>query len=97
MIIKVERSGGVAGIPFYKEVDTSKLPSSLLIKLKKLVDSPNPLRSTKSAPKGAGDYYIYKISIPYGSSQRSIECTQYDINEDIKALFRYVERNSRKL
>jgi hypothetical protein len=92
MIIKVERSGGLAAIPFYKEVDTSKLPSNLQVRLKKMVESPKPLRSTKATPKGARDHYVYKISIQDGSSQRIIECTQYDINEDIKALVRYVEK-----
>ena len=96
MKIKVERSGGLTGIPFYREVDTGKLPPTLQGKLRKILESPKPLRSVKPTPRGAGDYYVYKILINDGSSKRTIECNQYDISEDIKALVKYLEKNPNK-
>ncbi len=96
MIIKLERSGGLAGISFYKEVDASTLPSTLLNKVKKIMEYPNSLHSLNALPKGSRDHYTYKISINDGSRERTIECTQYDINEDMKALVRYFEVNSKR-
>ena len=97
MKIKVERSGGLAGIPMFNELDSKDLPSPLLSTVKKIVENTNlssiPLKVT---PKGAGDHYSYKISIKDGIQQRVIECNQYDIQDDLKSLIRYIEKNSKK-
>ena len=50
----------------------------------------------KSSPRGAADHYTYKISIQDGTNQNVIECNQYNIQDDLKSLIRYVEKNSKK-
>jgi len=97
VIIKVERNGGLAGIRTSTEIDAKDLPSSLITKVRKIMgnaeSSSLPLKAT---PMGAADHYIYKISIQDGIPQRVIECNQYNIQDDLKSLIRYIEKNSKK-
>ena len=97
MIVKVERSGGFTGIPISNEIDTKDLPSTLVTKLNKIMEntrSPSlPLRST---PKGAADYFTYKISVKDGANERVIECNQYNLQDDLKSLIKYVNSYSKK-
>jgi hypothetical protein len=55
-----------------------------------------PPLSIKSSPRGAADHYTYKISIQDGRNQRVIECNQYNIEDDLKSLVNYIERNSKR-
>lgn len=96
MIIKIERSGGLTGIPIIKEVDAKDLPSALATTVKKIMVNAksfsNPLKST---PRGAADHFTYKILIQDGSNRSVIECSEYNIHDDVKSLIRYIERTSK--
>jgi emfourin len=95
--IKVERSGGFAGIPISNEIDGKDLPSGLTRTAKKIMEDKSvPSLSIKSSPRGAADHYTYKISIQDGRNQRVIECNQYNIEDDLKSLVNYIERNSKR-
>lgn len=97
MRIRVERSGGLAGIPISNEMDEKDLPSALISTAKKIIEDKRlSSLSIKSSPKGAADHYSYKISINDGVQRRIIECTQYDIQDDLKSLIRFIEKNSKK-
>lgn len=97
MIIKIERTGGLAGLSEKSELDSDDLPPSLETIAKKMINSTKKLQMTsKSTPKGAADHYTYKISIRDGVNENMIECNQYDIQDDLKSLIKYVERNSNK-
>ena len=93
MIIKVERSGGFAGIPVSNEIDANNLPSALVTKLKKIMENTNsstlPIKDT---PRGAADHYTYKISIQDGVNLKVIECNQFNIEDDLKSLVKFVEK-----
>jgi hypothetical protein len=95
--IRVERSGGFAGISTYSEIDGKDLPIKIMTTAKKILAKPKssslPLRA---APKGSADYFTYKILIQDGENCRVIECTQYSIQEELKSLVRYVEKTSKK-
>ena len=95
MKIIVERSGGLTGLPLSKEMDIKDLPSALITTTKKIMGdeilSPLPMKST---PIGAADHYTYKISIQNGVNQKVIECNQYNIQDDLKLLVKYIEKNS---
>lgn len=97
MKIKVERSGGFAGIPLFNEMDEKDIPSSLVHSAKRIIEtgkvSPG---AAKSRQKGAADKYIYKISVQDGTSLKFIECNQDDIKDDLKSLVKYIERNSKQ-
>lgn len=97
MRIRVERSGGLAGIPISNEMDEKDLPSALISTAKKIIEDKRlSSLSIKSSPKGAADHYSYKISINDGVQRRIIECTQHDIQDDLKSLIRFIEKNSKK-
>ena len=95
MRIRVERSGGFAGIPFKTEIDEKDLPSTQLRTAKKIIEDKKVASlSMKSSPAGAADHYNYKISVQDGMNQKVIECNQYNIQADLKSLVKYIEKNS---
>ncbi len=78
-----------------KEVDVKDLPSKLVsILKKKIIDTKASSIPLKSTPEGAADYYTYRISIHDGANRKLIECNQYDIQEDLKSLIKYIEKHS---
>ena len=96
MIIKIERSGGIAGISRSTEIDSSELPSDLVTKVKKIIQNRKLATvSSKVTPRGAADHYAYKISINDGESQIIIECNQYNLQDDFKSLIKYIEKHSK--
>jgi hypothetical protein len=93
VIIKVERSGGLAGLRKTAEIDAKNLPPSLVTSARKLLNVKETPLQAKS--KGA-DYYNYRISIQDGKQRKVIECTQYNIHDELKSLVKYIENNSKK-
>ena len=97
MKIRVERSGGMAGIPISNEMDAKDLPSALISTAKKIIEGKDVSSlSMKSSPRGAADHYTYKISFQDGTLRKVIECNQYNIPDDLKSLIRYIEKIRRK-
>jgi emfourin len=95
--IKVERSGGLAAISFSNEMDSKDLPSVLAATAKNIMrNQKSSSLPKKSAPMGSADHYIYRISFQNGVKKRIIECTQYDIQDELKSLIKYIEKNSKK-
>jgi emfourin len=96
--IKVERSGGFAGIPISNVMDEKDLPSALIRTAKKIMENTKssslPLKST---PKGAADHYSFKISVQDGRNLREIECNEFNIDDDLKSLVKYIQSNSKKM
>jgi hypothetical protein len=98
VIIRVERTGGFAGMSKRSEINTDNLPPSLETTVKKMMTSTKiPPLVLKSTPIGAADHYIYKISIKDGANENILEFNQYNIQDDFKSLIKYVERNSKKI
>lgn len=98
MIIQVERSGGLMGIPITKEVDAKDLPSELITTVKKImVNAKSFSMPLKSPPRGAADHFSYKILIQDGSNRSVIECNEYNIHDDLRSLVKYIERNSKEV
>jgi hypothetical protein len=96
VIIKIERSGGLVALPISIEMDSKDLPLTLISSAKKvMMDRRSSALPMKGIPKGAADYYLYKISIEDGANRRVIECNEYNIQDDLKMLVKYIERNSK--
>jgi hypothetical protein len=96
--IKVERSGGLAGIPLSNEIDEKDLPPPLIHTAKKIIeDKKSPSLSMKLSPTGAADHYSYKISILDGTIKRVIECNQFQLQDDLRSLVKYVEKHHNKV
>jgi hypothetical protein len=97
LIIKIERSGGLAGITKYSEIDVKDLPSELKPKANKIImEQKSNSFSARSLPKGAADYYTYKIIFQDRSKKRIIECNQFNIQKDLRSIVKYIERISKE-
>jgi hypothetical protein len=96
VIIKVERSGGLTGIRISSEMDENDLPSSMVSKAKQIIGNPHLSIPMRSIPRGSADHYTYKISIRDGVNQRIINCSQYELQGDLKLLIKYIESNSKR-
>ena len=93
MRIMLERSGGFTGIPVLNEIDAKDLPSKLVIVAKKIIaDQKSYSPPMKLISKGPADYYSYKISIQDGNARKIIECNDFNIQDDIKQIVRFIER-----
>lgn len=79
------------------EIDADKLPHSLESTVMDLLD-PGMLLLTKGLkqPKGAGDYFNYKITIRKGNKDHVVECNEIQMNDSIKSLVSYVQKKSEK-
>jgi hypothetical protein len=94
VIIKVERSGGITGIPVVKELDGKELPATLMTTAKKIMDDKNLSNlQMKMPPRGAADYYVYKISFQDGNNRRIIECNEYNIQKELNLIVKYIEKS----
>lgn len=91
MKIKVERSGGLAGITVSNEINAKILPTPLITAVNKLLSiqkTPKLKRMTK--PIGGADHFSYKVTIEDGLNHKVIEFTEYDISNELRALVNYV-------
>lgn len=97
MKIKVERSGGFAGILSSTEMDTDKLPSSIESTVRELLDRRKTTPTKSQRPtKGAADYHNYKITIQNGKKNHVIECSEFGMDDNVKSLVSYMQKNSKK-
>lgn len=96
MRIRVVRGGGLAGIPNSNEMDANDLPPALLHTVRKIMQDKKAYSlPLKSSPRGSADLYTYKISIQDGTTQSVIECNEYNIQDDLKSLVKYIEKSSK--
>lgn len=97
MIIKVERSGGFAGIASSNEIETNTLPDVIVTTVNRIKKDQGSFSSLlHSSPKGSADYFTYKITIQDGPKKSIIECNQLNVPDNLRSLIRYVETNSKK-
>jgi hypothetical protein len=95
--IKVERSGGIAGLTLSDQIETNQLPPFVAKIVHEIIKNPhtNSLH-LKSVPPGSADYTTYKITIEHGTKKRIVECNQFNLRDDLRNLVNYVKRNSKK-
>lgn len=96
MIIKIERSGGLAAIPKLIEIDSKNLPPQVVAKVREIMEAKTIPRSMKIRPLGSADHYNFKISIHDGEKLKIIECNQYELQDELKSLVNYIDKNSKK-
>ena len=94
MKIKVERSGGIAGLSATTELDTKDLPSALVNSVKKIIEQRKSSKLPNALPRGAADHYSYRFSILDEGNKTILECNQYNIQNELKTLLKYIEKNS---
>ena len=76
MIIKVERSGGFAGLSKYSEIDSEDLPESLKETITELIHNNMRHITSKSLPEGTADQYFYKITVDDTANKRVFACDE---------------------
>ena len=97
MIIRVERSGGLTGIMTSRQMNVDDLPLHLIKTVKKMMSDKNiPSPPMKRTPMGAADYCVYKIIVDDGSKRHVINCDDYNMQEDLKSLVRYVQKTQKR-
>lgn len=97
MKIKVERSGGFAGISLSYEIDDKNLPSDMIATARKFLSDQSKSRpKRKVAPANSADRFTYRISIEDGIYHKVVECAEIDIMGDLKLLVEFMEKNSSK-
>jgi hypothetical protein len=96
VIIRIERSGGLTGIPALNEMDSKDIPSHLLNTVQKIMmNKKSPTVPLKGTPRDAADYYSYKIFVQDGVNRKVIKCSEYNIQSELKSLVKYIESNSK--
>jgi hypothetical protein len=96
VIIKLERSGGLAGTSMSVEISAKDLPPKLIDTAKKIMTGPKISLPPKTSRRGPTDYYCYLISIQDGVNTRVVECYEYALKEELKKLIRFIEKSSKK-
>jgi hypothetical protein len=94
--IRIERSGGITGIAISNEMNSKDLPPPLMLTAKKIMSKSYSL-PLKLTPRGAADHFTYKISISDGANHKTVKCDQFSIEDDLKSLVRYIEKNSKRI
>lgn len=77
-------------------MNADKLSPVLKGTVRKLLDHKGSDMLKGTRPKGAADYLNYKITLEEGHRNSVIECNQFDMDNDLKSLIRYVEDKSQK-
>jgi len=92
--VKIERSGGFAGIISSSELITDKLPPSFEVTVRELLSPKKSLQSLNPGPRsGSADYLNYKITIQNGMKKRVLKCNELGMDSKLKSLVKYVENN----
>ena len=79
------------------EMDADKLPPSIEGTVRELLDERKPSSMKNSGrPKGAADYLNYKITIQNGKKNHVIDCSEFGMDDNIKSLVSYLQKNSMK-
>jgi hypothetical protein len=95
--IKVEQSGGFAGISSSNEVDSGELPPSIKGTVRELLDKRRlPPTKDPGRRKVVADCIIYKIIIRNGKEDRVFEFNEREMESSIKSLINYIQKNSQK-
>jgi emfourin len=95
--IKLERSGGIAGMSFSNELDSNSLPPSMKNVIKQLLDKKQSSSLRAAKPDGAADCFIYKIIIQEGKKSRVIEFNELNMHSELKKLVRYLQKTPNEI
>ena len=98
MIIRLERTGGFAGMTRTIEVDSRSLPEDQANAVRQLVGNANffalPENLSPAPPVGA-DRFNYRITIQSDSESHTVELTEADTPESLEQLIGWLEDHSR--
>ena len=96
MIVRHERSGGFAGITITAEVDSETLLAKEAKELKGLVEKAFPLDQPKKKKATMPDQFNYEFVIEDGDKLRTYVVTDESINNDMRALSKWIIATAQK-
>ena len=98
MIIKVERSGGFAGITMQSRIDTEDLDPDERQRLIELVQSSGFFESnfTAESDRQGHDRFHYSITIEYHQQERTVELDESEIPDAWQTLIQDINSLARR-
>lgn len=98
MIIRVERSGGFAGMTVQTRINTEDLDPEERQKLIELVQASGFFESnfTAQSDRQGQDRFHYSITIEYHEQQRTIELDESEIPDDWQSLIQNINYIARR-
>jgi hypothetical protein len=91
MIIKIERSGGFAGITKTITVDTEKLPKDIANRIEKhMTQTKLPSRLSRRMKTSMADCYYYKISTKPTAKKKEIEFGEFEVDKELRATVNFL-------
>ena len=96
MIVRHERSGGFAGITITAEVASETLSAKEAKELKELVEKAFPLDQPKKKKATMPDQFNYEFVIEDGDKLRTYVVTDESINNDMRALSKWIIATAQK-
>jgi hypothetical protein len=98
MRIRLERSGGFAGIKLSTSVDTEELGAEQAGKIRNMVEGaaffglPETIKSARPMP----DRFIYRIQVEEGSRAKVVEVDEASLPDQLKPLVKHLVDAARK-
>jgi emfourin len=92
MRIRLERSGGFAGIKLSSSLDTEELAADQAGRIRKMVEGaaffelPDTIKAVRPMP----DRFVYRIRIEEGGRTKEVEVDEPSLPEQLKPLVRYL-------
>jgi hypothetical protein len=98
MKVRLERSGGFAGINKSVFVDTDTLPQNESEQIHNMCDNMNffNLPSKMETNGNAADLFRYKITVESKSGKHTVETTDLSINPDLENLVNFLSDTAQK-
>ena len=95
MLIKYQRTGGIANIPFRVEVDSAKLPPAKATELEQLVENCGVLGGPDPAIPGPAvpDDFHNKLQIEHENRWIQIERTDAESSRELLLLFDWLRQH----
>lgn len=91
MMIKIERSGGFAGITKTITVDTEKLPNDIANRIEKhMTQTKLSSRLPHRMKTGMADCYYYKISTKTTAKKKEIEFGEFEVDKELRATVNFL-------
>ncbi|MBZ5551090.1 MAG: hypothetical protein LAO21_00105 [Acidobacteriia bacterium] len=98
MRIRLQRSGGFAGIKLSSSVDTEELGADQAGRITKMVEGaaffelPDTLKSARPMP----DRFVYRIQVEEGGRVKEVEVDEASLPDQLKPLVQHLVEAARK-
>ncbi len=90
-MIKIERSGGFAGITKTITLDTEKLPKDIANRIEKHMTQTKLIsRLLHRMKTGMADCYYYKISTKATAKKKEIEIGEFEVDKELRATLNFL-------